>query len=53
MFAAGLCGAVWVFVAPQNNAILLILDWKSTLNQGFFFAGRLVSNNIIIEHIVT
>jgi hypothetical protein len=35
----GLCGAVWVFVAPQNNAILLILDRKSTLNLGFFLAN--------------
>jgi hypothetical protein len=48
----GLCGAVWVFVAPQNNAILLILDWKSTLNLGFFFAGRLAFIKIVTEHIV-
>jgi hypothetical protein len=48
MFVAALCGAVWVFVALQNNVILLILDWKSTLNLGFFFTSRPVSNNIII-----
>jgi hypothetical protein len=52
MFAAGLCGAVWVFVAPQNNAILLILDWKSTLYLWFFFASPSIPQKYNTEHTV-